>query len=54
MKVLFDTRHPDTNVSALEHGKRIASALHDRWCRTNNYADLGRGMSFPAAIERAH
>lgn len=31
MNVLFDTRHADTNVSALEHGKRVASALMDRW-----------------------
>ena len=30
MSVLFDSRHQDTNVCALDHGKRIASFLADR------------------------
>lgn len=48
MNVLFDSRHPDTNVSALDHGKRVASALMDRWYGTNYFESLGRGSSFSA------
>ena len=45
MSVLFDTRHADTNVSALEHGKRIGSAMLDEWFGTTFFASLGRKYS---------
>jgi len=45
MSVLFDTRHDDTNVSALEHGKRIGSAMLDQWFGTSYFASLGRKYS---------
>lgn len=48
MNVLFDSRHADTNVSAKEHGKRVSSALLDRWFGTNYFMSLGRGNSFMA------
>ena len=37
MSVLFDSRNPDTNVNAYEHGKRIASVLLARWHGTNHF-----------------
>merc|ERR1712228_775205 len=45
MNVLFDTRHSDTASSAIEHGKRVASALLDRWFGTRFFASLGRDHS---------
>lgn len=48
MRVLFDTRHDDTNVSALEHGKRIGSAMADQWFGTSFYQSLGRDSSLAA------
>jgi hypothetical protein len=50
MRVLFDTRHDDTNVSALEHGKRIGSAMSDQWFGTSFYPSLKRDSS-RAAIQ---
>jgi len=50
MRVLFDTRHDDTNVSALEHGKRIGSAMLDQWFGTSFYPSLKRDSS-RAAIQ---
>eukprot|EP00039_Didymoeca_costata_P018195 m.332527 g.332527 ORF g.332527 m.332527 type:complete len:234 (-) comp16957_c0_seq1:691-1392(-) len=46
MNVLFDTRHADTNVSALDHGKRVGAAVLDRWYGTRYFRSLGRGSSF--------
>ena len=54
MSVLFDTRHADTYVCALEHGKRVASNLLDSWYGTNYYEKLGRGHSPISMIEKAH
>jgi hypothetical protein len=45
MNVLFDTRFEDTNVSALEHGKRIGSAMLDQWFGTSFYPSLKRDHS---------
>ena len=46
MRVLFDSRHADTNVSALEHGKRVGASLLDRWYGTRLFRQLGRGSAF--------
>merc|ERR1712129_153490 len=54
MNVLFDTRHEDTNVCALEHGKRTASALMDRWYGKNFFMSLGRGTSAFFAVTPTH
>ena len=55
MIVLFDSRHPDTNVSALEHGKRIASVLMSRCLRDKSYWDsLGRDYDYGTATNRSH
>ena len=53
MAVLFDTRHADSNASALEHGTRLAATLMDLWYGTREYASLGRGSSF-RNVGRAH
>ena len=45
MNVLFDTRFGDSAVSALEHGKRVASALLDRWYGTSYFGTLQRDAS---------
>ena len=52
--VLFDTRHVDTNVSALEHGTRLGSVLLARWHETNHFYEQGRGTSYGGASEIAH
>ena len=54
MSVLFDSRHADTNVSALEHGKRVATLVLDRNLGTRYYDTLGRPSHFLNQIEVAH
>ena len=46
MSVLFDTRSADTNVCALDHGKRVAAVLLDRNHGSNYYKQLRRPSSF--------
>ena len=57
MMVLFDASHADTNVSAAEHGKRLALALLSRWTGDPEYYSLkGRDNLFQnlhAAHDRA-
>ena len=54
MSVLFDSRHQDTNVCALDHGKRIASFLADRNYGTQLFSKLGRGAGNFTMLGRAH
>lgn len=54
MKVLFDTRHDDTSVSALDHGKRVAATLLDELHGTRYFASLGRGFSGAFAVMGTH
>jgi len=54
MKVLFDTRHEDSAVNALEHGKRIAATLLDECWGTSYYSTLGRGFSGAVAVMGTH
>ena len=54
MRVLFDTRDPDTACSALEHGKRVASTLLDEVHRTSLFEKLGRGFSGAFAVLGTH
>lgn len=44
MFVLFDTRDKDSAVSAMDHGKRIASTLMDETLNTKYFASLNRGI----------
>ena len=39
MAVLFDARHQEANVSAAEHGKRLALFLWTRWTGDPSYYD---------------
>ena len=54
MRVLFDTRHEDTAVSAFDHGKRVASTLLDECHGTSYFASLGRGHSGAFAVMGTH
>jgi hypothetical protein len=54
MWVLFDTRQPDTAVSAMEHGKRIAATIMDMTLGTRYFASLGRGFSGAFAVTGTH
>jgi hypothetical protein len=54
MNVLFDSRHADTAVCALEHGKRVAATLLDEALHTNFYRQLGRGFSGAFAVMGTH
>ena len=54
MQVLFDTRDKDTNVNALEHGKRIAATLLDECWGTSYFSQLGRGFSGAFAVMGTH
>lgn len=53
MSILFDVRNADTNVSAYEHGKRVAAVMLNRWHGTNHWKQLNRGQFFNA-LEKAH
>ena len=45
MAVLFDTNHKESNVSAAEHGKRLALALWSRWTSDQSYQhEIGPNM----------
>ena len=46
MVILFNKNIDDANVSAYEHGKRIASAIFTRWTGENIYSNLKRGNLF--------
>ena len=37
MAVLFDTNHKESNVSAAEHGKRLALAILSQWTADQSY-----------------
>ena len=39
MAVLFDARHEETNVSAAQHGRRLALAFWSRWTGDDSYYD---------------
>ena len=54
MHVLFDTRDPDTAVSAMDHGKRIAATIMDGTLNTRYFASLGRGFSGAFAVMGTH
>jgi hypothetical protein len=54
MHVLFDTRDLDTAVSAMDHGKRIASTLLDETLGTRYFSSLGRGGSGAFAVMGTH
>lgn len=55
MVVLFDSRHPDTNVCALDHGKRIAAVLISRCLGDKSYWDaLGRDYDYGTSTNRSH
>ena len=54
MFVLFDTRKKDSAVSAMDHGKRIASTLLDETQGTSYFASLGRGFSGAFAVMGTH
>jgi len=52
MSVLFDARHEDSNVSAMNHGKRIAAVFLDRWYGFHTRNELDRGWY--ASLGRPH
>lgn len=54
MSVLFDSRHADTAVCALDHGKRVAATLLDLALHTRFYGQLGRGFSGAFAVMGTH
>ena len=55
MHILFDTRDKeDSESSALDHGKRIASTLLDLWYNTNYFSSLGRGFSGAFKVVSTH
>ena len=55
MVVLFDSRHPDTNVSAYEHAKRISAVLISRCLRDKSYWDaLDRDYDYGTSTNRSH
>ena len=54
MRVLFDSRHADTAVCALDHGKRVAATLLDECHRTRYFGQLGRGFSGAFAVMGTH
>ena len=55
MQVLFDTRSKeDAKHSAMDHGKRTASAFLDLWYGTRYFASLGRGPSPSIAVLSTH
>ena len=55
MRVLFDTRFEDTNVSAMDHGKRLGSAMLDQWFGTRYFPSLKRDSSrAPIQIGPSH
>lgn len=54
MHVLFDTRDPDSAVSAMDHGKRIAATIMDGTINTRYFASLGRGFSGAFAVMGTH
>ena len=43
MRVLFDARHADSNVCAMDHGKRIAAVFLDRWYGYHHRGELDVG-----------
>jgi len=45
MQVLIDSRHKNSNVSAMDHGKRTSSTLLDIKYNTRYFADLGHNGS---------
>ena len=52
---LFDGRDPDTNVSALEHGKRLGSLIADRMLGGRRWNMLNRGTdNVFEALHNAH
>mmetsp|Transcript_1702 Transcript_1702/g.4754 ORF Transcript_1702/g.4754 Transcript_1702/m.4754 type:complete len:143 (+) Transcript_1702:594-1022(+) len=53
MAVLFDTEEDDANVSAQEHGRRLALFLLARWTGDDSYYRLGRGHPI-GNLYRAH
>ena len=54
MYVLFNTGDPDSAVSAMDHGKRIAATLLDEVLQTRYFASLGRGFSGAFAVMGTH
>ena len=54
MNVLFDTREPETRVSAFDHGKRVACMLLENIYGLKWYGSLGRGPDLIANLERVH
>lgn len=54
MWVLFDTREADSAACAMDHGKRIASALLDGWHGSSYFGSLGRGFSGASFAPRTH
>jgi truncated hemoglobin YjbI len=53
MAVLFDTSNKEANVSAAEHGKRLALALWSRWTDDQSYYDE-YGPSMFARLKVGH
>ena len=52
--VLFDVNHPDTNVSALEHGTRLGTVIADRMLGGQRWRKLNRGDNLFETLHDTH
>ena len=52
--VLFDVSHPDTNVSALEHGARLGTVIADRMLGGQQWRKLNRGSNLFQTLHNTH